>query len=348
MDPPFSWTGANSHRAREIAANQLLKSIASLPTPSEENVNILIGHSHGGNIALMSLAISSESRKKVSAVVCLSTPFVVARKRTVLFEELANLAFLPERIIPTILFLIAIAFLIFSVGGLIAGVAFLSFLAITGCWAMCLAHIRIPGSEQPVLAYYKFAGISTPILSMRTRFDEALTWVRGWSHVAGIGTLVKLLLFGAIAGMIIFSYASVFGSPLWLMMGVRFGDSIGISLILAALALAVLPFVYFGADMFRALVRALPLSVGEDPVIGLTVSFKSAATPGTLPNFRDHSLQSGFRFNHSHLHSNPKSADPIASFVESLLDELANRRLAPELTETSSNTGREARQRTDF
>lgn len=347
MDPPFSWTGANSHQAREVAANQLLSNIASLPTPSEENFNLLIGHSHGGNIALMSLAISSESRKKVSAVVCLSTPFLVATKRTSFFRELANFAFDPERIVPTLLMLIFLAFFSFSAGGVIAGGAFLAFLAVTGCWAMCVRHIEIPGAEKSVLDYYRFDVISTPVLSMRTRFDEALTWVRGWSHVAGVGLAVKLLLSASIAGMAIFPYVVIFGYPLWLTMGVRFGNSIGISLILAALAMAVLPFVFFGADMFRALVRVLPISFGEDPIVGLTVSFKSASRPGILPNFRDHSLRAGLRFNHSRLHSDPKSADPIASLIETLQGQLAIRSLVDETTKAAPSTKQEARQKTD-
>lgn len=338
MDPPFTWTGANSHQAREMAANKLLSNIASLPIPSEEDFNLLIGHSHGGNIALMSLAISSESRKKINAIVCLSTPFLIATKRTSFFRELANSAFDDEQIIPTLLFLIFLAFFCFLTGGIIVGGAFLAFLAMTGCWAMCVRHIEIPGAEESALAYYRFDVISIPILSIRTRFDEALTWVRGWSHVAGVGLVVKLLLSASIAGMVIFPYVAIFGLPLWLSLGVQFGDSIGISLIFAALAMAVLPFVFFGVDMFRALVRILPISFGEDPIIGLTVSFKSASKPGVLPGFRDHPLRAGLRFNHSRLHSDPKSADPIASLIETLQDQLTIRSLVDETTKAAPST----------
>jgi len=338
MDPPFTWTGANSHQAREMAANKLLSNISSLPTPSEEDFNILIGHSHGGNIALMSLAISSESRKKISAVVCLSTPFLISTKRTSFFRELEKSAFDDEKIIPTLLFLIFLAFFCFSAGGVIAGGAFLAFLVVTGCWAMCVRYIEIPGAENFVLTCYRFDVISTPILSMRTRFDEALTWVRGWSHVAGVGLVVKLLLSASIVGLGIFPYVVVFGSPLWLTMGVQFGDYVGMSLILAALAMAVLPFVFFGVDMFRALVRILPISFGEDPIIGLTVSFKSASRPGVLPGFRDHPLRAGLRFNHSRLHSDPKSADPIASLIETLQGQLTIRSLVDETTKAAPST----------
>lgn len=325
IEPTFSWSGANSHQAREEAALQLLGRIASLPNPSNNDVNVLIGHSHGGNIALMSLALSHESRKMISAVVCLSTPFIVATKRSSFFPELASTAFVEERIIPTILFLMALTFLSFTAGGALTGGLFLAFLAVTSCWALVVRHLEVPGLEQSVLSYYRFSGVSTPILSMRTTFDEALSWVRGWSHVAGVGFAIKILLWISILAMAIFPYFAIFGLPLWLAMDIQLGDSIGIAMIFAALALALLPFVFFGADMFRALVRLLPISVGEDPIVGLAVSFKSVARPKGVPNFRDHTLRARLRFNHSHLHSDPRTAGPIAELIQTLQAQLAIR-----------------------
>lgn len=65
----FVWSGQNNHQARLDAADNLAREIKEF---TEENDRVaIIGHSHGGNIALLA---ASRLTRQVDLVVCLSTP----------------------------------------------------------------------------------------------------------------------------------------------------------------------------------------------------------------------------------------------------------------------------------
>ena len=68
---PFGWSGANSQRARHIAASALKSSIDALSASYDKNI-VCIAHSHGGNVA--DFAMRSLSRDKVR-LVTIGTPF---------------------------------------------------------------------------------------------------------------------------------------------------------------------------------------------------------------------------------------------------------------------------------
>jgi hypothetical protein len=76
----FVWSGKNSVFARQQAAavleDELGTSIAELPAAR----HYLIGHSHGGNIALKALG-RRHLANAVAGVACLSTPFIHIRRR---------------------------------------------------------------------------------------------------------------------------------------------------------------------------------------------------------------------------------------------------------------------------
>ncbi len=65
----FVWSGQNNHQARLNAADNLAHEIEEF-TDTEDRVAI-IGHSHGGNVALLA---ASKINRPVDLVVCLSTP----------------------------------------------------------------------------------------------------------------------------------------------------------------------------------------------------------------------------------------------------------------------------------
>jgi hypothetical protein len=77
----FTWSGKNSLGAREKAANRLrgllIDSVARFPGIK----HFVIGHSHGGNVALKSVA--SPALADVG-IVCLSTPILYGLERTTL------------------------------------------------------------------------------------------------------------------------------------------------------------------------------------------------------------------------------------------------------------------------
>ena len=65
----FVWSGQNNHQARLDAAENLAREIKEF---TEETDRIaIIGHSHGGNVALLA---ASKLTRQVNLVVCLSTP----------------------------------------------------------------------------------------------------------------------------------------------------------------------------------------------------------------------------------------------------------------------------------
>lgn len=76
----FSWSGANKHAARNAAVLELAKHIDSVAQQDNHSPHFLIGHSHGGNIALYALR-SASCHERLSGVVCMNTPFVCVQRR---------------------------------------------------------------------------------------------------------------------------------------------------------------------------------------------------------------------------------------------------------------------------
>jgi PGAP1-like protein len=71
----FTWSGRNSHRRCIEAGRELANYIADLEKRDSQPTSIsIVGHSHGGNVALYSLKHSGI--EKVDSIVCLATPFL--------------------------------------------------------------------------------------------------------------------------------------------------------------------------------------------------------------------------------------------------------------------------------
>ncbi len=70
----FEWSGGNSHAARLNAGRELSDFIKECVV-SKAGRFVLIAHSHGGNVALYALQ-DKLARDRVSAVVCMGTPFL--------------------------------------------------------------------------------------------------------------------------------------------------------------------------------------------------------------------------------------------------------------------------------
>jgi pimeloyl-ACP methyl ester carboxylesterase len=78
---PFLWTGRNTHRARMRAATQLASLLCGLRARFATEKLLVIGHSHGGNVALYASRLLPPACT-IEGVVCLSTPFFHAQPRT--------------------------------------------------------------------------------------------------------------------------------------------------------------------------------------------------------------------------------------------------------------------------
>ena len=69
----IEWTGRNRQRHRLDAALQLAEEVG---VRGEHEFQVLVGHSHGGNVCLLALK-DDAVRQRIDGVVCLSTPFLL-------------------------------------------------------------------------------------------------------------------------------------------------------------------------------------------------------------------------------------------------------------------------------
>lgn len=68
------WCGGNTQIARRESAENLAKHIKNVNKLYPDARHILVGHSHGGNVALYACA-DSEVERCISGIICLATPF---------------------------------------------------------------------------------------------------------------------------------------------------------------------------------------------------------------------------------------------------------------------------------
>jgi hypothetical protein len=88
----FTWSGRNGHRSRLEAGRELASHIAALGKHGSQPISIsIVGHSHGGNVALYSLKHSGTD--KVDSIVCLATPFLHVSSQELDFIALRFLPF---------------------------------------------------------------------------------------------------------------------------------------------------------------------------------------------------------------------------------------------------------------
>lgn len=78
----FNWSGWMSHGARRKGAEELKNELRERLREYPDSNHYLIGHSHGGNVALYSRA-DEEVSKGIKGIVSLATPFIVARDRDI-------------------------------------------------------------------------------------------------------------------------------------------------------------------------------------------------------------------------------------------------------------------------
>ena len=92
----FDWSGANTHKVRIEAGHALQNELRDRMEEHPQAVHVVIGHSHGGNIALYSVG-GSDLDGKLAGIFCFNTPFVCATRRShnqILFFLLHALALL--------------------------------------------------------------------------------------------------------------------------------------------------------------------------------------------------------------------------------------------------------------
>lgn len=72
---PFLWSGANSARERDKAARELVEHIRAKQSDHPSSTQVVIAHSHGGNVALRALNQMGVTRNEIF-IATIATPFV--------------------------------------------------------------------------------------------------------------------------------------------------------------------------------------------------------------------------------------------------------------------------------
>jgi hypothetical protein len=74
-DIPFLWSGANSVQERDKAARELVEHIRAKQSDHPSSTQVVIAHSHGGNVALRALDQLGVTRNEIF-IATIDTPFV--------------------------------------------------------------------------------------------------------------------------------------------------------------------------------------------------------------------------------------------------------------------------------
>lgn len=92
---PFRWSGRNRVWSRLTATDELRRDLHGALARWPNAAHFVIAHSHGGNIAVHALK-DLELRSRITGVVCLSTPFLLARRRPVSDPIEATIFWMPS------------------------------------------------------------------------------------------------------------------------------------------------------------------------------------------------------------------------------------------------------------
>lgn len=95
---PFTWSGRNSILARHRAALALEQTLYGTIGKWPRARHVIIGHSHGGSVALLALH-RQDLVDRIAGVVTLSTPFLVARPRRLSMVGTLGLSVAPALIV---------------------------------------------------------------------------------------------------------------------------------------------------------------------------------------------------------------------------------------------------------
>lgn len=84
----IDWSGGNSHAARREGSRRLVEHLRTIGLRPHDNC-FLVGHSHGGNVALHAIVHDDQVRERVGGVVTLATPFLFFRDEAPLVARVA-------------------------------------------------------------------------------------------------------------------------------------------------------------------------------------------------------------------------------------------------------------------
>lgn len=300
----FGWSGANTHAAREEAAEGLARYLLDL-NQHENPSTYLICHSHGGNVALMAILQSPELRNIVAGVVCLSTPFFQVKPSDFegFIETSKDSLNLRAIAVSSFAYFAAIDFLSNKFPELQEPAMWTyAILLLSAMVTSAATHWRLrKGDQLAVLERYNYLAVRQPCLVLWANYDEAFHWI-------GLSTLASnsiLIVFWIVTVAALIAYYLTFG------LGIFFA----IPLILLS------PLLFIAGTGLRALVRVAPFTVGEHPITGMLANFSSsnqlatssAENVGVPISFTD--THGRLRLRHSALYESPVAQKHIARFI---------------------------------
>ncbi len=299
-----NWSGANSHTAREVAARDLQSKISEIASTGETNIH-LICHSHGGNVALMTLCAHLRHADAVRSVTCLSTPFFIAEPNDIehFLESAHSSLTLKPLFLLSLLYFATLEFLSNLIPGIttIGMILYAALLVVAASTSAAVNMMRDKLSQQELLQRYDYSKVSQPILSLRASFDEAFHLLNINALLAGAPTVLYWIV------TVIFLVA------------IPFTLFIGWAFVIPLVILA--PLIYVAAQGVRFLVRATPWAMGESLLhsVLLRLTTKNVLS---LPNARNMEIavtpsetHRRLKLRHSALYSSEAAAKEIARFI---------------------------------
>jgi hypothetical protein len=96
---PFLWSGANSVQERDKAARELVEHIRAKQSDHPSSTQVVIAHSHGGNVALRALDQLGVTRNEIF-IATIATPFVEILRTKLSPTDTARVALWSRRLQP--------------------------------------------------------------------------------------------------------------------------------------------------------------------------------------------------------------------------------------------------------
>jgi len=190
---PCEWSGGNSAADREDGAARLAEHLRGQGDKAAKERRFVVAHSHGGNVALYALR-DPEVERLVDGVVCMATPFIVARRRDLGSKGPANIL--------AVFVLAALAFWFFVLEGLLevyvgeigALVALLFYLTFVG-GALVSLYKGWSGLADRLIEALRLAELpSSKLLIVRETGDEASALLLFFQFVSQLAVRVFHIL----------------------------------------------------------------------------------------------------------------------------------------------------------
>ena len=311
---PFSWSGGNSHSARELAAAELAEKVEELSIRNFTAKIHLIGHSHGGNVALMMLSANIDIRSKVASVTCLSTPFLKF-KIGGLEQHQDEMGMISIKQISFGLAMTVLFTSMTELGNAAESILIISYILISMCvylFSMTLGSYLVNIDLKRVQRFYNYQRIKISVLAVRVLRDEAILWISTLHLLATIPRQLRHLTLG----MSFILFLGLFFWPILLILSAFF-PAIRYWLLLGILMLGWLPVLMVFLSNISAFIRTGPWALGEDVPFGYFSKIQIEPWPSRIRTCRKVVLTVPFlsKTSHSAAYELPTCASEVARFL---------------------------------